>query len=109
MNDPKLEKTLETDAGIAKWMTDEMPLLIKNPLQVLAAFDTIQKTKPEARDQMAQVIKMFHAAELGQFTLERIVLSGHSNGVELWGDTGDNFNPGIFLLDKDLKNLTTSF
>lgn len=109
MNDPALEKSLETDEGIGKWLAAEMPTLLRSPLQVLAAYETIRRTKAEARDQMAQVVKMFHAAEQGQFKLERIVLSGHSNGVELWGDTEKNFNPGTFLLDTDLQNLTGSF
>jgi hypothetical protein len=109
MNDPSLEKSLETEEGIGKWIATELPGLVKSPLQVLAAFSTLQQCDAAARDQMAQVIKMFYAAEQGEFTLERIVLSGHSNGVELWGDAEKNFNPGSFLLDQDMKRLTTAF
>ncbi|HEX6032767.1 MAG TPA: hypothetical protein VFY90_15150, partial [Tepidiformaceae bacterium] len=109
LNDPTLEKTLETEEGIARWLVGELPSLIYRPLQFLFAYSTILQTQPQARDQMAQVIKMFHAAERGDFRLERIVLSGHSNGVELWGDAAKNFDPGKFLLDEDLSRLTAAF
>jgi hypothetical protein len=109
MNDPALEKTLATDAGIAMWLINEVPSLLRNLFQFAFAYDAIQKTTPSARDQMGQVIKMFHAANEGNFSLERMVLSGHSNGVELWGDEAKNFNPGSFVLDDALSSLTSTF
>jgi hypothetical protein len=109
MNDPALEKSLETDAGIAKWMKEELPALLDNPLQFYFAYVILQETSPAARDQMAQVIQMFHAAETGKLNLERIVLSGHSNGVQLWGDEAKNFNPGSFVLDTVFQRLTSTF
>ncbi len=109
LNDPALEKSLETDAGIAKWLMAEMPTLVNNPLQFFFAYLTLQETSATARDQMAQAIKMFHAAEAGLFRLERMVLSGHSNGVELWGDEKENFKPGNFLLDNALRHLAGTF
>jgi hypothetical protein len=109
MNDPSLEKSLKTDAGIAAWLKAEMPGLLDNPMQFLFAYVTLQETNPDARDQVAQVFKMFGAAEQGLFNLERLVLSGHSNGVELWGDAASNFNPGGFLLDTTLSRLVGIF
>ena len=109
MNDPELEKSLQTDAGIANYLVTRMPTLLTNIFQFLYAYEAIRSTDPVARDQMAQVIKMFHAAESGEFRLERMVLSGHSNGVELWGDAEKNFNPGKFILDDALSQLTTTF
>jgi hypothetical protein len=109
MNDPALEKSLETDAGIATWLLNDIPTLIANPWRFLFAFEAIRQTSPAARDQMAQVVKMFHAAEEGAFSLERLVLSGHSNGVQLWGDEEKNFNPGSFMLDDALTRLTNTF
>jgi hypothetical protein len=109
LNDPTLEKTLQTEEGMAKWLASELPTLLASPLQLFFAYTTLLNTQPAARDQMAQVIKMFHAAERGDFRLERIVLSGHSNGVELWGDAEKNFDPGKFLLDEDLSRLTATF
>jgi hypothetical protein len=83
--------------------------LIANPWRFLFAFEAIRQTDAAARDQMAQVVKMFHAAEEGAFSLERLVLSGHSNGVQLWGDEAKNFNPGSFMLDDALTRLTNIF
>jgi len=109
MNDPSLEKSLKTDAGIAAWLKAEMPELLANPMLLFFAYTTLQETNPDARDQLAQVFKMFSAAEQGLFSVERLVLSGHSNGVELWGDAASNFNPGGFMLDTTLSRLVGLF
>jgi hypothetical protein len=109
MNDPTLEKSLATNAGIATWLLTATPDLISNPFKFLFAYLAIEDTMPAARDQMAQVIQMFHLAEIGKFRLERLVLSGHSNGVQLWGDEEKNFNPGSFLLEDMLTRLTAAF
>jgi hypothetical protein len=109
LNDPTLEKTLKTEVGVLDWIVRELPVLLLVPDKFLKAYDGLLATDPEARDQMAHVFKMFYSAQLGQFTLERLVLSGHSNGVQLWGDADAKFKPGSFLLTRDLHNLTEAF
>jgi hypothetical protein len=109
MNDPKLEKSLENDAGIARWLITELPLTVAKPPQFVFAYETLRATDATARDQLAQAMKMFYAAETGAFRLERMVLSGHSNGVSLWGDAEKNFNPGSFVLDDMMTGLTNAF
>lgn len=110
LNDPTIEKTLETNEGIAKWVMDTLitDILDQIPL-FLKATDILEKTDPAARDMMAQAMLMFARAENGEYTLERLVLSGHSNGVELWGDDARGHKGGKFLLDKDLVRLAETF
>ena len=52
---------------------------------------------------------MFNGAEKGEYKLERLVMSGHSNGVELWGDKEGKGNPGKFMVEKDFTNLVKAF
>ena len=40
----------------------------------------------EARDEMAQFIKILSEAEMGERKIDRMVLSGHSIGGQIWGD-----------------------
>lgn len=109
MNDPALEKSLDNEAGIARWLVDNLPGVVIMPRTFLAAYDFLRNVDPSARDSLAQVVKVFYQAEVGKFRLERIVLSGHSNGVALWGDEEGSHKGGMFLLDKDMERLTQAF
>lgn len=109
MNDPALEKSLDNDAGIARWLVDNLPGVIIMPATFLAAYDFLRNVDAAARDSLAQVVKVFYQAELGKIRLERIVLSGHSNGVALWGDDEGSHRGGKFLVDKDMERLTKAF
>jgi hypothetical protein len=40
----------------------------------------------DARDELAQLIRVLAEAEMGERQIDRMVLSGHSVGSELWGD-----------------------
>jgi peptidoglycan hydrolase-like protein with peptidoglycan-binding domain len=57
----------------------------------------------DARDEAAQVAKAFLEAEQGKRTIERLVLSGHSVGEGVWGDSN-----GYFEYDT-LEKLTKAF
>lgn len=50
---------------------------------LLKAFDL---TGADGRDEVAQLATLFAEAEHGERVIERLVLSGHSLGSELWGD-----------------------
>ena len=56
-------------------------------------------------------MRWFNRAEKGEIVLERLVLSGHSNGVELWGDAEADAEskPGTMVVERDLRALTTVF
>jgi hypothetical protein len=74
-----------------------------NALLCLFACDTA------FREQMADMMQMFHAAESGQFKLERLVLSGHHSGGEMWGETADDELLSSFVPERDLTNLAKTF
>ena len=46
----------------------------------------LENTDENARDEAAQLARVFREADRGVRTLERIVLSGHSVGSGVWGD-----------------------
>lgn len=40
----------------------------------------------EARDELAQLVRILSEAEMGERSIDRMVLSGHSVGSQIWGD-----------------------
>ena len=44
------------------------------------------KASPNARDELAQVMRVYAQAEAGERRMSRVVLSGHSVGSQIWGD-----------------------
>jgi hypothetical protein len=46
----------------------------------------IESTGVNARDEMAQLAKIYRQVDLGERAIERMVLSGHSVGSGIWGD-----------------------
>jgi len=63
----------------------------------------ISSAGEDARDEAAQVAKAFLDAEQGKRTIERLVLSGHSVGDGVWGDSNGSFDYDT------LEKLTTAF
>lgn len=110
LNDPAMEAELQTEAGIVKWLIEKANL---NPIfhfgTFFRAYDCLLQTDSAARDSMAQMITMLAGAERGEYTLERLVMSGHSNGVALWGDDTATHKAGGFILDQDLTRLAEAF
>jgi hypothetical protein len=49
---------------------------------------------------------MFRRAELGRYTLERLVLSGHHAGGMMWGDRR---GAGELIPTRDLRNVAAAF
>ena len=79
-----------------------------NP-RFFTVLDCLEKADANFREQMADLMVMFNGAERGEYLLERLVLSGHSNGLSLWGDKSDSHTPGIFTLNSDLLRLVRAF
>jgi len=50
-----------------------------------------------ARDEIAKVVKIYSQAEKGDFTMERVVLSGHSAGRAIWGDGNGMIDFSVFV------------
>ncbi len=40
-----------------------------------------------SRDELGQLVRIFHEAELGERALDRVVVSGHSDGFVCWGES----------------------
>ena len=73
------------------------------------ALNCLVNCDPAFSDQMADMMTMFASAENGKYQLERLVLSGHHAGGEMWGDETDKHEPGAVLLERDLPNLVAAF
>ena len=102
--------SLETDAGIAQWLVSNgIHPLYRLPTFV-AASSLLQNADPAARDTVAQMITMFDGAQRGTYRLSRLVMSGHSNGLELWGESeADGSGGGTLILERELTALAKAF
>ena len=108
LNDPKLEADLKDEAGIVLWVTNNFKGAPSDT--IIAAYDILLKADPPARDQLGAVMKMFYGAENGQYNLERLVMSGHSNGIALWGEAEEaSQTKSQILLDSDMTAITKLF
>jgi hypothetical protein len=56
-------------------------------------------------------MRWMNQAERGDIILDRLVLSGHSDGVKLWGESeeADESKPGVMIIERDLGMLGTIF
>ena len=110
LDDPEAQKGLITDHGVGKFVYKELGIdPSKDVDKFIKAYKTLKAVGIFARDQMGHMMKWFRGAEQGKYTLERLVLSGHSDGVNLWGDSEDDHEPGSFLLHRDLANIAGVF
>lgn len=46
----------------------------------------------QSRDELAQLIRILSEVEMGERSMERMVLSGHSVGSQIWGDDNGNIS-----------------
>ena len=54
--------------------------------QAVQAAEFLLRIGGKARDEMAQFIRILSEAEMGERDIDRMVLSGHSVGSQIWGD-----------------------
>lgn len=66
------------------------------------ATDILANGGYQAKDELAQIIEVYAQAEAGVRRMDRIVLSGHSVGDQIWGDNNGELPFDTFT---DLKNL----
>lgn len=101
---------LSTDDGIKAYITDQMGIDPTTQKELFErVFTAVHQATPSFRDQMVGMLKVFQGAQQGNFQLERMVLSGHSVGSEMWGDLADEHEPGNFDIAKDLSNVQRAF
>ena len=56
----------------------------------------LERTGHRAKDEMAQVIEVYVQAETGVRDMQRMVLSGHSVGDQIWGDSNGDLDFSLF-------------
>ena len=60
------------------------------------AADFLLNAQDQARDELGQFIQILSEAEMGERTIDRMVLSGHSIGSMIWGDDNGTVNMDEF-------------
>ncbi|MEO5705001.1 MAG: hypothetical protein ABIZ52_00755 [Candidatus Limnocylindrales bacterium] len=111
LNDGDAEKRFAGNPGIGDFIFGELGYSVADVNGWATASTVLLQATPALRDQLADVMRWMHRAEKGEIVIERLVLSGHSNGVKLWGDqaSGTNGAPGKMLIEQDLGNLARAF
>jgi hypothetical protein len=110
-NDPAMEKQLQDDPAIGEFLTKELgwgPAEIGRIMNAMMMFGAADRN---FREQLADLMRWMNQAEKGQIVLDRLVMSGHSDGVRLWGESGekDESKPGVMVVDRDLGALARLF
>jgi hypothetical protein len=112
LNDPEAEAKFAENPAVFDFVHDELGI---SPIDDYDRWDTatdvLLEADPHLREQLADMMRWFNRAEIGEVDLERLVLSGHSNGVELWGDAPADAKskPGTMLVERDLGSLVKAF
>jgi hypothetical protein len=110
-NDPKAEAVLKDDPALADFVFDDLKISVGDFARWDKAIDVLKKADPHLREQLADVMRWFNKAEQGSIILDRLVLSGHSNGVELWGESerGATSKPGLMIIERELGGIASVF
>lgn len=111
LNNPAAEKVLAESPAIFDFVDGELAIGLDDFERWDKATTLLMEADPKLRDQLADLMRWFSRGERGEVILERLVLSGHSNGVELWGDAPADAEskPGTMVIDRDLGRLTDIF
>jgi hypothetical protein len=111
LNDPVAEAKLRNDPAVLDFVFDDLKISVGDFARWDKASDVLLNANVNMREQLADIMRWFNKAENGEIILDRLVLSGHSNGVELWGESveGRESQPGSMLLDRDLRNIAAVF
>lgn len=108
----ELEKILAEEPAIADFVFDDLGISPGKYARWSKAIDALVVAHPKVRDALGELMRWMNQAEDGQIVLDRLVLSGHSNGIELWGTpTSPNAaqKPGVLIVEQDLGNVAAAF
>jgi hypothetical protein len=83
---------LTTEEGAARYVAT---LGLPDQMAVDAA-EFLVNGPGEARDELAQLVRIYSEAEMGERRIDRMVLSGHSVGSQIWGDDNGNISFDTF-------------
>jgi len=110
-NDPVAEARFQKDPEIMTFIWDELGISVGDFARWDRASDVLLKANKHVREQLVDLMRWFSKAENGDIILDRLVLSGHSNGVELWGESqaGAESQPGKIIIDRDLGAIAEVF
>ncbi len=110
-NDPVAEARFQKDPEIMSFVWDELGISVGDFARWDQASDVLLKANKHMREQLVEMMRWFGKAENGEIILDRLVLSGHSNGVELWGESqvGQESQPGNMVIDRDLRGIAEVF
>jgi hypothetical protein len=111
LNDPAAEKKYQSNPEIFDFVVDELGIDLGDFARWDKATDILMNADPHLREQLADLMRWFNKAQNGELILERLILSGHSNGVELWGEyeEGAESKPGTMLIERDLGTFGAVF
>jgi hypothetical protein len=109
-NDPVAEARFQQNPEIFDFV-EELGISIVDFARWNIATYVLLHADKHLREQLADIMRWFNKAERGEINLDRLVLSGHSNGVELWGESqvGRESQPGTMLIDRDLSGIAAVF
>jgi len=107
LDDPKAHDKMDNDEGLAQFIYKDLGLHpLYNLFTFAEVFSFMKSVDFWGREQIGQILKWFSAAEAGKHKLERLVLSGHSDGVDLWGESDDEKDePGSLMIYRDLAQI----
>jgi hypothetical protein len=109
LDNPDAQAGLDTDGERAAFILHTLKISPLSFFGFLTAWICLEQCDGDFREQMADMMLMFRNAELGKYRLERLILSGHHSGGEMWGDSNDQHSPGYFMPERDLTNLARAF
>jgi hypothetical protein len=110
--DAKLEQRLKDATGIPDYVSRDLGIDAGQGDRYQKAIDALTACDPVARDTLGELMRWMNQAEQGQISLDRLVLSGHSNGFQFWGDSERRNapqHPGTLIIERDLGNVTALF
>lgn len=110
-NDPVAEARFQKDPEIMNFIWDELGISKADVPRTILASSVLLNANVHMREQLVDMMRWFSKAENGDILLDRLVLSGHSNGVELWGESqeGRVSQPGKMVIDRDLQAIANVF
>ena len=110
LNDPVAERGLRDDRAIFELVTGELGIEVADFPRWDRATDVLLLADRYVREQLADLLRWFARAERGDIELDRLVLSGHGNGVQLWGEhDGGDSRPGTLEVERDLAAIAAVF
>lgn len=109
LDNPQAEAAVDTPEEWIGFIYGQLGISPLNFGQFMNAYFCLAECDPDFREQMSDMMRMFHDAALGRYQLERLVLSGHHRGGKMYGMAEDGQELSNFMIDRELTNLARAF